>query len=236
VSLARLHWGGGTPTLLPAPTMRDLARAIFDVVPLAEGAEFSVEIDPNEIDAARLDALAEAGMNRASIGVQDFDARIQAAIGRDQSYEVTRDAVEAMRARGIASLNADILYGLPHQTRCGSAIRCRSSVAVARPGGALRLRACAVDGAAPAVDPVGRAADARGAAGAFRYGAPALPVGRLRRDRHRPFRPARATGWRWRRAKGGCGATSRAIPTTSRRCWWGWGPRRSRASRRAMRR
>jgi oxygen-independent coproporphyrinogen III oxidase len=119
VSLARLHWGGGTPTLLPADTMRDLARAIFEVAPLADGAEFSVEIDPNEIDAARLDALAEIGMNRASVGVQDFDTRIQATIGRDQSYEITRDAVEAIRARGIASLNADILYGLPHQTCAG---------------------------------------------------------------------------------------------------------------------
>jgi oxygen-independent coproporphyrinogen-3 oxidase len=99
VSLARLHWGGGTPTLLPAPAMRDLAKAIFDAVPLAKGAEFSVEIDPNEIDDARLDALAAAGMNRASIGVQDFDAEIQATIGRDQSYEVTRHAVEAIRAR-----------------------------------------------------------------------------------------------------------------------------------------
>ena len=117
VRLARLHWGGGTPTLLPAASIRDLAGAIFDAVPLAEGAEFSVEIDPNEIDAARLDALAAAGMNRASIGVQDFDAEIQATIGRDQSYEVTRAAVEAIRARGIDSLNADILYGLPHQTR-----------------------------------------------------------------------------------------------------------------------
>lgn len=119
VRLARLHWGGGTPTLLPATTMRDLARAIFAVAPLAEDAEFSVEIDPNEIDAARLDALTEAGMNRASIGVQDFDSRIQATIGRDQSYEITRDLVLALRARGIVSLNADILYGLPHQTRSG---------------------------------------------------------------------------------------------------------------------
>ncbi len=116
VSLARLHWGGGTPTLMSAPIMRDLAAAILAVVPLGKGAEFSVEIDPNEIDAARLDALAEAGMNRASIGVQDFDPEIQATIGRDQSYEITRAAVEAIRARGVNSLNADILYGLPHQT------------------------------------------------------------------------------------------------------------------------
>jgi len=117
VSLARLHWGGGTPTMMPAQTMRDLARTVTAAFPLAEGAEFSVEIDPNEIDDARLDALAEAGLTRASIGVQDFDPQIQATIGRDQTYEVTQAAVEAVRARGIGSVNADILYGLPHQDR-----------------------------------------------------------------------------------------------------------------------
>jgi len=116
VTLSRLHWGGGTPTLLPADVIADLARAIFDVVPMGPGGEFSVEIDPNEIDEARLDALAEAGMNRASIGVQDFDPIIQTTIGRLQSYEVTAKAVEMIRARGVHSLNADILYGLPHQT------------------------------------------------------------------------------------------------------------------------
>lgn len=116
VTLSRLHWGGGTPTMLPAKTMRDLAALVFDIAPMAKGGEFSVEIDPNEIDDTRLDALAEMGMNRASIGVQDFDAEIQATIGRDQSFEVTAAAVEGLRARGIQSLNADILYGLPHQT------------------------------------------------------------------------------------------------------------------------
>ena len=115
VTLSRLHWGGGTPTLMPAPQMRALAAAIHQVVPMGEGAEFSVEIDPNEIDGERLDALAEAGMNRASIGVQDFNPEIQKIIGRDQSYEITRDAVEMIRARGVNSLNADILYGLPNQ-------------------------------------------------------------------------------------------------------------------------
>ncbi|WP_374435067.1 oxygen-independent coproporphyrinogen III oxidase [Tabrizicola sp.] len=116
VRLSRLHWGGGTPTLLSGDLMRDLAGTIFDVVPLAEDGEFSVEIDPNEIDDARLDALAAAGMNRASIGVQDFDPLIQKAIGREQSYQLTRDVAERIRARGVASLNADILYGLPFQT------------------------------------------------------------------------------------------------------------------------
>jgi oxygen-independent coproporphyrinogen-3 oxidase len=117
VTLKRLHWGGGTPTMLPADQIRRLTEAIFSVAPLASGAEFSVEIDPNEIDAARLDALVAAGMNRASIGVQDFDVEIQKTIGRDQSYELTKAVADMIRDRGVTSLNADILYGLPHQTQ-----------------------------------------------------------------------------------------------------------------------
>ncbi len=116
IRLARLHWGGGTPTLLSPDMITVLARAIFAAFPLAPGGEFSVEIDPNEVDDARLDALCAAGMNRASIGVQDFDPDIQAAIGREQGFDLTRDVALAIRARGVASLNADILYGLPHQT------------------------------------------------------------------------------------------------------------------------
>lgn len=116
VRLSRLHWGGGTPTLLTPEMIRDLAAAVFAVAPLAEGAEFSVEIDPNELDDARLQALADMGMNRASIGVQDFDPEIQQMIGRLQSYEVTAWAASAIRAHGVESLNCDILYGLPDQT------------------------------------------------------------------------------------------------------------------------
>ena len=116
VRLSRLHWGGGTPTLLPPDSIRRLAAAVFDAVPMAEGAECSVEIDPNEIDAERLDALAAAGMTRASIGVQDFDPDIQKTIGREQGYELTKSVADQIRNRGVTSLNADILYGLPHQT------------------------------------------------------------------------------------------------------------------------
>lgn len=117
VTLSRLHWGGGTPTLLPPDLIARLAGAIFDAFPLAQGGEFSVEIDPSEIDAPRMAALAAAGMNRASIGVQDFDPMIQQVIGRPQSFEITAEAVELIRDNGIASLNADILYGLPYQNR-----------------------------------------------------------------------------------------------------------------------
>lgn len=117
VTLSRLHWGGGTPTLLSPELITDLARTVADVAPFGPGAEFSVEIDPNEVDGPRLDALVAAGMNRASIGVQDFNPEIQKVIGRIQSFDATRDAIQMIRARGVKSLNADILFGLPHQTR-----------------------------------------------------------------------------------------------------------------------
>lgn len=121
IRVRRLHWGGGTPTLLSPAMITDLAETIFKILPLTEDAEFSVEIDPNEIDSARVDALAKAGMNRASLGVQDFDPQIQKAIGRAQSYEVTAQAMAIVRAAGVRSLNADILYGLPLQTPDGIA-------------------------------------------------------------------------------------------------------------------
>ncbi len=117
VTLSRLHWGGGTPTLLSPAMMEELADAIKAVAPFAANTEFSVEIDPNEIDSARLDALARAGMNRASIGVQDFNDDIQQTIGRIQGYDITKWAADEIRARGIRSLNADILYGLPDQSK-----------------------------------------------------------------------------------------------------------------------
>jgi oxygen-independent coproporphyrinogen-3 oxidase len=129
--IARVHWGGGTPTLLRPDQMTDLAQSVAQAMPLRPDLEFSVEIDPNEIDGPRLDALAASGMNRASIGVQDFDPEIQQIIGRMQSYEVTRSTVEQLRERGISSLNADILFGLPHQnqTRISDSVQMLLSLA-----------------------------------------------------------------------------------------------------------
>src|SRR6056297_1549318 len=115
VEIARLHWGGGTPTLLSPALMTDLSRALHEAFDFTGDAEFSVEIDPNEIDSARNAAGDPPGKARASIGVQDFDPHIQEVIGRIQTYEVTRQAVEALRAAGVGSLNADILFGLPDQ-------------------------------------------------------------------------------------------------------------------------
>ncbi|MCW3784408.1 oxygen-independent coproporphyrinogen III oxidase [Defluviimonas salinarum] len=115
VRMGRMHWGGGTPTILPPEMIHRLAGAVKAVIPPADGWEFSVEIDPTMVDRAKIAALAGEGMNRASIGIQDFDPLVQAAIGRIQPYDVTRDCVEDLRDAGIASLNADLVYGLPHQ-------------------------------------------------------------------------------------------------------------------------
>lgn len=111
-----IHWGGGTPTILEPDQIARLNAALRETFDMGPDASFSVEIDPNEIDAARVDALAAAGLTRASLGVQDFDPAIQKAIGRDQSFEITAKAVEMMRAVGVESLNADLVYGLPGQT------------------------------------------------------------------------------------------------------------------------
>ncbi len=111
-----LHLGGGTPTLLPSPLIERVFKIVTDSFQIAPGAEISVEVDPTEIDDVRLDALAAAGMTRASLGVQDFDETVQAAIGRPQSFAQTRSAIDGLRDRGVDRINLDLLYGLPHQT------------------------------------------------------------------------------------------------------------------------
>ncbi|WP_297771797.1 oxygen-independent coproporphyrinogen III oxidase [uncultured Roseovarius sp.] len=116
LKIGRLHWGGGTPTILSPEMIHRLAEAVRRVFPPAEGYEFSVEIDPTMVDRAKIDALAAEGMSRASIGIQDFDPAVQKAIGRQQPFEITRACVEDLRAAGITSLNTDLVYGLPHQS------------------------------------------------------------------------------------------------------------------------
>ncbi|WP_370276340.1 oxygen-independent coproporphyrinogen III oxidase [Roseovarius indicus] len=113
--MGRMHWGGGTPTILPPHLIHRLAQAVRAVIPPTEDHEFSVEIDPTMVDPDKIAALAQEGMNRASIGIQDFDPKVQQAIGRIQPFDVTRACVEDLRAAGVHSLNADLVYGLPHQ-------------------------------------------------------------------------------------------------------------------------
>ncbi|WP_122072668.1 radical SAM protein [Pseudophaeobacter sp. EL27] len=116
VSLSRLHWGGGTPTILSPEMIRDLAAAVVAVAPLAPDAEFSVEIDPNEFDQARCDALIDAGLTRASIGVQGFDDTTQQAIGRSLSFDRVVQVLAMLRQGGVQDLSTDLLFGLPYQS------------------------------------------------------------------------------------------------------------------------
>ncbi|MYZ48749.1 oxygen-independent coproporphyrinogen III oxidase [Propylenella binzhouense] len=113
----QVHWGGGSPTILSAGDIARLAGALREAFRFAGDAEFSIEVDPRMLDEARIEALADAGVTRASFGVQDFDPEVQKAINRVQTYEETEAVVEAFRARGVRSLNIDVLYGLPRQTR-----------------------------------------------------------------------------------------------------------------------
>ena len=116
VRMGQLHWGGGTPTILPPAAITNLATAIKEAITPTDDLQFSVEIDPTMVDEAKIAALAVVGMTRASIGIQDFASDVQDAIGRQQSYEQTARCVDMLRGAGIASLNADLVYGLPFQT------------------------------------------------------------------------------------------------------------------------
>ncbi|HHZ08966.1 MAG TPA: oxygen-independent coproporphyrinogen III oxidase [Rhizobiales bacterium] len=114
-----VHFGGGSPTMLAPADIVALDRRLRQAFNYAPDAEISVEIEPNDMDEARFDALAAIGMTRVSLGVQDFDPKVQAAINREQSFDLTRSAVEGARSRGARSVNLDLVYGLPHQTVAG---------------------------------------------------------------------------------------------------------------------
>ncbi|WP_211218510.1 oxygen-independent coproporphyrinogen III oxidase [Tepidiphilus margaritifer] len=114
--VTQLHLGGGTPTFLAEDEMRRLMAAIRSRFQLAEHGEFSIEVDPRKVDAAQVALLAELGFNRMSIGVQDFDPLVQAAVNRIQSFDETAAVLEAARENGFKSVSMDLIYGLPHQT------------------------------------------------------------------------------------------------------------------------
>lgn len=114
--VAQIAWGGGTPTSLEPDEIRRLTDAIRSRFTLSPDAEAGVEIDPRELRREHVMALAESGFNRVSMGVQDFEPRVQEAVNRIQPLEVTLQALEWVAEAGITSVNLDLMYGLPHQT------------------------------------------------------------------------------------------------------------------------
>ncbi|MFQ5346362.1 MAG: oxygen-independent coproporphyrinogen III oxidase [Rhodothalassiaceae bacterium] len=110
------HFGGGTPTYLNADDLVALIAHLTSHFRFRKDAEIAIEIDPRTLDREMVEALAAAGVTRASLGVQDFDPAVQRLINRIQPYEQVAACVEMLRAAGIAHLSFDLLYGLPGQT------------------------------------------------------------------------------------------------------------------------
>jgi oxygen-independent coproporphyrinogen-3 oxidase len=112
----QVHLGGGSPTFLTAAQLRRLWAALSGHFTLAPGAEVAIEVDPRITSLGQLETLRCQGFNRISLGVQDFDPVVQQAVNRIQPFELVEQVVGWCRRLGFASINFDLIYGLPYQT------------------------------------------------------------------------------------------------------------------------
>jgi oxygen-independent coproporphyrinogen-3 oxidase len=111
-----VHFGGGTPTVMAPASFIDILALLRDRFAITADAEIAVEIDPRTLTGAMTAALGDAGTTRVSLGVQSFDPAVQHAINRVQGYAETAAATDGLRAAGVAGVNFDLIYGLPHQS------------------------------------------------------------------------------------------------------------------------
>jgi len=117
-TVTQMHFGGGTPTYLDAEQLKEVIDSIKETFPnFAEDAEISCEVDPRYFNQGHMDVLKDAGCNRLSFGVQDLDEQVQKTIHRVQPFETTQNVVKIARDAGIKSINIDLIYGLPYQTK-----------------------------------------------------------------------------------------------------------------------
>ncbi len=114
--VAQLHYGGGTPTFFQPPQLKRLDALTRRYFNFAPDAELSVEVDPRRLGHDQVIALRESGFTRASLGVQDFNPKVQEAVHRIQPREMTEQTIAWLRAEGFTSINLDLIYGLPYQT------------------------------------------------------------------------------------------------------------------------
>ena len=117
--LAQLHWGGGTPTYYGEADLERLFEAFRERFTFTPEAEIAIEVDPRVTTDGQITTLRRLGFNRLSLGVQDFDPRVQETVHRIQSAEMTRALVDHARQEGFGSINMDLIYGLPRQTAEG---------------------------------------------------------------------------------------------------------------------
>ncbi|GHF26485.1 coproporphyrinogen-III oxidase [Kordiimonas sediminis] len=111
-----VHFGGGTPTFLSGDDFMNVMMLARETFTFADDAEVAVEVDPRTLSKDKVDAMVLAGVNRVSIGVQDFNLAVQTKINRVQTEDLVRDSVEWLRDRGIDNISFDLMYGLPGQT------------------------------------------------------------------------------------------------------------------------
>ena len=116
--VTQMHFGGGTPTFFSPKQLEEVIIAIKDIFPnFASDAEVSCEVDPRHFTKEHMDVLKAGRCNRLSFGVQDLDETVQKTIHRIQPFELTQNVIKIAREAGIHSVNTDLIYGLPHQTR-----------------------------------------------------------------------------------------------------------------------
>ncbi len=116
LELGELHLGGGTPTFLDPAELDALLGGILAGSKLRPGAQLSIEVDPRVTTVPQLGLLAQHGFRRISLGVQDFDPKVQDIVNRVQSVAQVREVTEEARRLGFNSVNYDLIYGLPFQT------------------------------------------------------------------------------------------------------------------------
>lgn len=116
-TVKQLHWGGGTPTFLTEEQMERLFRKICDSFDVDLTGEIAIEVDPRTVTPSKLKVLRELGFNRVSMGVQDFDDKVMDAVNRHQPFELVKTVTDCCRELKYHSVNFDLIYGLPHQTK-----------------------------------------------------------------------------------------------------------------------
>ena len=116
--VTQMHFGGGTPTFFSPKQLKEVITTIKEIFPnFSNDAEISCEVDPRHFTVEHMEVLKEGGVNRLSFGVQDLDETVQKTIHRIQPFELTQNVINIARNAGIKSVNTDLIYGLPHQTR-----------------------------------------------------------------------------------------------------------------------
>jgi len=116
--VSQMHFGGGTPTFFSPEQLQEVIKEIKAIFPnFVEDAEISCEVDPRYFTKEHMDVLKAGGVNRLSFGVQDLDSQVQEVIHRIQPFETTKNVMKIARDAGINSINIDLIYGLPHQTK-----------------------------------------------------------------------------------------------------------------------